>query len=273
MSCCLWVRANLTTALCHFSITQVHEGCSGCSPWPGWVKFERSFRRCHCLTKQLVLCWWHFPAGSFFNFVIRQRPVSNVLRRVGSCCEVHKRSIPRGRLRWRSSDRRPGSCGTPGIIHLPASPNWSLGSPGWGLRISDSRRLNCRSVLVVWNWHHSVHVTLHQCHHWHLVEKTDLIDPSRQRRENNTNILRQHHWNLSLLIQHLRLSCSRPCWGTLTCWAAPPAESAPAESSRSAGSASPAESSSSAESASPAKSSTTAGSSSPAKSSSSAYLA
>ena len=143
----------------------------------------------------------------------------------------------------------------------------------WGLRISDSRRLNCRSVLVVWNWHHSVHVTLHQCHHWHLVEKTDLIDPSRQRRENNTNILRQHHWNLSLLIQHLRLSCSRPCWGTLTCWAGPPAESAPAESSRSAGSASPAESSSSAESASPAKSSTTAGSSSPAESSSSACLA
>ena len=62
--------------VCHFSFTQIQKGSSGGSARLGWVKFIRSLRRCHHLSKQLVLHWWHFPAGSLFILFIGKRLVS-----------------------------------------------------------------------------------------------------------------------------------------------------------------------------------------------------
>ena len=155
----------------------------------------------------------------------QKRLIPDVLCHVKSCREVHWWSIPGWRLWWRrSSDRRPGSGGTPGLIHPPVSPDWSPGSSGWSLGISGYRCLNCGSVLGVWNWHHHIHPTLHQCHHWHKVEKAGLVDLTQKGREKQAARLRNHGSILSLSIWCDRSSWSHPCWGTLgnspppPCW-------------------------------------------------------
>ena len=142
---------------------------------------------------------------------------------------------------WRRySDRRPGSYGTPGLIHPPVSLDWTPGSSGWSLGISGSRCLNCGSVLGVWNWHHHIHTTLHQCHHWHKVEKAGLVDPSQKGWEKQTAILRNHGSILSFLIWCWDLAGVVP---TGVPWATAPAElSTPAKSWSSAESATSAES-------------------------------
>ena len=161
---------------------------------------------------------------------------------------MRSRTLHRQLEDWwrRSSDRRPGSYGTPGLIHPPVSLDWTPVSSGWSLGISGSRCLNCESVLGVWNWHHHIHTTLHQCHHWHKVEKAGLVDPSQKGWEKQTAILRNHGSILSFLIWCWDLAGVVP---TGVPWA-----TAPAESSTTAGSSTPAKSWSSAESATSAES-------------------
>ena len=164
-------------------------------------------------------CWIHLHLHHSTK-TYPEGPFHGVLCCVERCCEVHGRPIPRRGLRWWRSYRRPGARGAPGLIIISASSHWSPGPSGRGLGISGSGHwrgplndpsLNWRSVLVVWDWHHCVHASLHQRHHWHEIQKTGLINPSTQWHKNHTAILRRHHWIMSLLIWSLRPCWSHPC--------------------------------------------------------------